>query len=108
MQMQCTHKNKSNNLMIEIPSYIVLPDKTDELHIKPLRIEQNISCRMEVSSPKKSLICTSEVLLLPLLECPQRNQNKMSPKEPKQNVPEGTRTWALARHTLFINTLQVI
>ena len=35
--MQYTHKNKSDNRMIGILVYIVLPDKTGELQIEPLR-----------------------------------------------------------------------
>ena len=100
MQMLCTHKNKSDNRMIGIPVYIVLLDKTGELVTKPLRIEQNISRRREVSSPKKSPLYVSEVLIYcyqnapegTRTECSQRNQNRMPPKELEQNVPEGTRT----------------
>ena len=74
MQMQSAHYNKSSNCMIEIPVYILLPDKIGELHIDPLWIEQNISSRMEVLSPRKSPLCTVKVL-------PCRYQN----------IPEGTR-----------------
>ena len=81
MQMQCTHKNKSDIRMIRIPVYIVLPDKTSELHTEPFRTKQNISHCMEVMSPRKSPLCTLEVLPIPLLECHRMNQNITSPKE---------------------------
>ena len=68
--MQYTHKNKSDNRMIEIPVYIVLHDKTGELHIEPFITKHNISHRMEVSTPRKSPLCISEVLSILLSECP--------------------------------------
>ena len=77
--------------MTGIPVYIILPDKTGELHSEPLKTEQNTSRRMEVLSPKKFSLCTSKVLLIPLSKCPWRNQNRTSPKELEQNVPKGTR-----------------
>ena len=57
------------------------------------RTKQNISHYMEVMSPRKSPLCMVEILPMLLLECPRKNQN---------------RTWTLARHTLFTNTLQKI
>ena len=72
--------------MIEIPVYIILPDKIGDLYIEPLKTEQNISHYMEVLSPRKSPLCTAEVLPMSLLECPRMNQNRMSPKELEQNL----------------------
>ena len=60
--------------MIEIPVYIILPDKIGDLYIEPLKTEQNISHYMEVLSPRKSPLC--------IVDSPCRYQN----------IPEGTRT----------------
>ena len=92
MQIQSAHNRKLIIVWSRIPTYIVLPDKIGELHTEPIWTKQNISCRMEVSSPIKSPLCTSEVLPIPLSECPWRNQHRMFLKEPKHNVLEWTKT----------------
>ena len=78
--------------MIGIPVYIVLPEKTDELHTEPLRTEQNISRRMEVSSLPENPLCVHQrsspyryqsVPEGTRTECSRRNQNRVFPKEPE-------------------------
>ena len=84
MQIQCTHKNKSDNHMIEIPVYIVLPDKIGEFHTEPFRTKQNTSRRMEVTSPQK--------IPSVYIRGPPYTAIRMSLKKAEQNVPKGTRT----------------
>ena len=66
-------EQETNNHMTEIRVYIILPNKIGELHTEPVWTKQNISCHMEVSSPRKFPMCTAEVLRMLLSERPWRN-----------------------------------
>ena len=41
--MHNAHNNKSDNRMIGILVYVILPNKIDELYTEPLRTENNLS-----------------------------------------------------------------